>query len=158
MSQYDNAWRDYHGPTVERDRSQQPAIAQPTPKRRSKYGSIPHVVLPSLLIVPAEESVREAGCIRFDSKKEAERFVYLRGELEAGRIQNLLLQPQFPLTVVGKDGVRVVLGRYIADFEYVRDGTTILEDVKGMQQTPALYRWKVAHLRAEHGIVVAEVR
>lgn len=62
---------------------------------------------------------------KFDSKKELGRYIYLESLFSAGTISDLELHPVFPLMVNGKK-----IGRYTADFRYVRNGQTIIEDVK----------------------------
>ena len=61
----------------------------------------------------------------FDSKKELGRYIYLESLLSQGTITNFEIHPVFPLMVNGKK-----IGRYTADFKYVRNGQTIIEDVK----------------------------
>jgi hypothetical protein len=79
-------------------------------RRRSKYGNVRTTV----------------DGISFHSRKEAARYSVLKQEAVDGIIHNLRLQPSFTLRVNGH-----LICRYIADFEYVRDGVTIVEDVKG---------------------------
>ena len=89
--------------------------------------------------------------IRFDSRREAKRYVALAALVRAGRISDLQLQPRFPLHArSGK-----LLGEYRADFAYTLNGERRVEDVKGVR-TP-LYKWKARHAEADHGIVVREV-
>ena len=61
---------------------------------------------------------------KFDSKKELHRYIVLEKLLKGKMISNLELHPVFPLMVNGKK-----IGRYTADFKYVRNGQTIIEDV-----------------------------
>lgn len=97
----------------------------------------------------------EVDGVTFASKREADRYRALLLEQQAGLITDLQLQPQFALHVQRPDGVKVCIGRYIADFGYTRDGERIIEDAKGMKT--ALYLWKKNHVEAEHGITVREV-
>jgi hypothetical protein len=92
--------------------------------------------------------------IRFSSTKEADRYSELKLLRQAGVIRDLELQPVFPLSVNGR-----VIGSYVGDFRYysIESGRIVVEDVKGMKSLP-LYRWKIKHLRAEHGIEVVEIR
>ena len=62
--------------------------------------------------------------ITFASKKEAERYKILALLESQGKIDNLRLQPRFPLMVNG-----VKIGYYIADFQYDLSGRQIIEDV-----------------------------
>jgi len=142
-------WEDY-APAQTR----QPRRGRATP--RAKYGAEPHWVLPSLQLVPADAGVvAPRGAIRFASKREAQRFVVLKQELDRGLIRDLTLQKQFALHVVGANGVRVCIGRWIADFVYARDGREVVEDAKGVRT--AVYQWKKQHVEAEYGIQIIEV-
>lgn len=88
--------------------------------------------------------------IRFDSKREADRYAQLRLLEVAGHITNLQHQVPYDLHALG--GVQVA--RYVADFVY-RDERTqrlVVEDVKGVK-TP-VFRLKAKWLKAEHGIEV----
>lgn len=62
----------------------------------------------------------EVDGIRFQSKKEARRFVYLKLAQELGVIEELRLQVDFTLQEGFKkiDGQRVQAIRYVADFTY----------------------------------------
>lgn len=134
-------------------RAEVSGVRKATP-RKQKYGAVPHTVLPDLRVLPADECGGVAGGIRFASKREALRMVDLMLDKEAGRISDLELQPQYTLTVVSPSGTRMVIGRYLADFRYQRDGQTIVEDVKGMKT--AVYEWKKKHVQIEHAIVIIE--
>lgn len=90
--------------------------------KRSKYGNRKTVV----------------DGITFDSKREAERWLYLRAREEAGEISHLERQPIFKLSV----GDRPVLirskgypngrqAKYAADFAYFDGDRRIIEDAKG---------------------------
>ena len=67
-------------------------------RRRSKYG-----------VAPAQE--RTLDGIRFDSKREMQRYSELKLLLRAGVIRELELQPEFPCKVNG-----TLVCRYYADF------------------------------------------
>lgn len=70
--------------------------------------------------------------ITFDSKKEAERYAELCLWERSGIISDLVLQPEFVLQpgfVYHGKKERAI--KYIADFQYMQDGKTIVEDVKG---------------------------
>lgn len=76
------------------------------------------------------------GGIKFDSKREAARYLQLLELQQHGLIKDLRLQPSFMLQPAFKDneGVKVREVRYIADFQYIgHDGITHVEDVKGMR-------------------------
>ena len=82
----------------------------------------------------------EYNGIRFDSKKEANRYADLLPLERAGEIADLKLQPRFALIINGTP-VRIrsakrpkgTACRYTADFQYtdLRTGNTVVEDTKG---------------------------
>ena len=102
-------------------------------KRRSKYGNVKTVV----------------DGIKFDSKKEAARYVVLKQEANAGTIQHLRLQVPFKLEIDGH-----LICRYKADFVYTRDGQEIVEDVKG--RLTDVYKLKKKMMQACHQISILE--
>ena len=73
--------------------------------------------------------------VTFDSKKEAKRYDELYILFRHGKIEQLTLQPRFKLL----DTLRVAghktmpVRHYVADFKYIENGLTIVEDVKGMK-------------------------
>ena len=72
--------------------------------------------------------------IKFDSNLEATRYKELKLLLRAGEISNLELQPRFLLQDSFKKNGRTFRKiEYVADFKYIENGKTIVEDVKGMQ-------------------------
>lgn len=76
--------------------------------------------------------------IKFDSKKEAERYADLKILEQAGRIENLQLQVKYELQpafeLLGKK-IRAIT--YVADFVYFdkRTNETVVEDVKRDENT-----------------------
>jgi len=68
----------------------------------------------------------------FDSKKELKRYQELRLLQKAGKITELTLQPKYLLLDTLKlDGHKTMAKRsYVADFKYIQDEKTIIEDVK----------------------------
>lgn len=117
-----------------------------TPKRRHKYGAIPTVV----------------DGIRFDSKAEARRYQELRLLEKAGEIQHLNPHPSYDLWVVGgeKNGcaIEVTVGRYTADFSYVRQDEVVIEDVKSpATRKKSDYRLRKRMVEAIYGITITEV-
>jgi hypothetical protein len=88
-----------------------------TAKRRTnKYGAKPTVV----------------DGRRFASKLEAARYRELKARVNAGDISDLECQIPFQVFWPGHEGDRRwLLFTYIADFSYVRDGQTVVEDTKG---------------------------
>ena len=70
----------------------------------------------------------------FDSIQESRRYKELKLLLRAGKIQDLELQPHFLLQdSFRKNGRTYRKIEYIADFKYIENGKTIVEDVKGIQ-------------------------
>lgn len=70
----------------------------------------------------------------FDSIAESKRYKELKLLEQAGEIQNLELQPHFLLQdSFKKNGKTYREIKYIADFKYIKNGKTIVEDVKGIQ-------------------------
>lgn len=70
----------------------------------------------------------------FDSIQESRRYKELKLLLKAGKISDLQLQPRFLLQdSFKKNGKTFREIEYIADFQYIENGKTIVEDVKGMQ-------------------------
>lgn len=70
----------------------------------------------------------------FDSIQESKRYKELKLLLKTGQISNLELQPHFLLQEgFKKNGKTYRKIEYIADFKYIENGKTIVEDVKGMQ-------------------------
>lgn len=74
----------------------------------------------------------KVGDITFDSISEKDRYLELIIMERAGTISNLRCHPEYELIptqrIPGKPTLR--RHRYTADFEYVRDGELIIEDVK----------------------------
>lgn len=75
----------------------------------------------------------EVDGIKFDSMREADRYLELRMLESAGRIKSLVLQPDFVLQEAFTDnqGTRRRAIRYRADFMYRENGVNVVEDVKG---------------------------
>ncbi|RAJ00462.1 uncharacterized protein DUF1064 [Chitinophaga skermanii] len=87
---------------------------------------------------------------KFDSKKEALRYIELKEQENLKSISNLRLQVKYAIVV---NNVKICT--YIADFVYTdKKGTTIIEDVKGVR-TP-VYKLKKALMLATHGICILE--
>jgi len=68
--------------------------------------------------------------IKFDSKREANRYLELHGQEVLGEIKDLELQKVFEYRIDGK-----LMFKYIADFVYKSniDGFNHVEDVKGLR-------------------------
>lgn len=118
-----------------------PAIAS-APKKRNKYGA---------------RSVEIDG-IRFDSKREGDRWLKLKINVALGEIHDLERQVTYQLApsvkIEGEKRARPAL-RFTADFRYVetKTGKTVVEDAKGFRGDTA---FKIRqHLMATvHGIHV----
>lgn len=113
----------------------------------------------------------------FDSKREYRRWCELKILERAGKISDLQRQVVYELIPrqteayprYGKNGQRLKDGervlelpvRYIADFQYVQDGKTIVEDAKGYRNTnSAVYAKFVIKRKLMlwlKGIIVKEV-
>lgn len=76
---------------------------------------------------------------KFDSKAERGRWLMLTRDPETNEISR---QEPYELRVGD-----VVIGKYVADFVYLRNGVKVIEDVKGVL-TP-LCRWKLKHMAAQ---------
>ena len=90
---------------------------------------------------------------KFDSQKEAKRYMELSMLLRAGEIKDLKLQPKFDLMVNDKK-----LGFYKADFQYVdkKSGQTVVEDVKSKATITPVYRLK-KKIMATLGVNIREL-
>ena len=92
--------------------------------------------------------------IRFDSKREAQRWQELRLMERAERITDLRRQVKFVLipSQRGEDG-KVIEKQvaYIADFVYLKDGKTVVEDSKG-------YRTEVYRLKKKMMLYFFHIR
>ena len=103
----------------------------------------------------------------FDSKAEMQRYLELKLLVRAGQIDNLRLQPRFPITIGGvevrmkskkyhKTGRHVT---YVADFDYndLENDCYVIEDVKMKSgYRTEVYKLKKAMAEAM-GLVITEV-
>ena len=110
----------------------------------------------------------EIGGIVFDSKKEAKRYQELLLLEKAGAIQSLQRQVKYVLIPsqreadeIGKRG-GIKKGKciekecaYIADFTYIQDGVTIVEDTKGFRTKDYIIKRKL--MLWVHGIRIIEI-
>ena len=88
--------------------------------------------------------------IKFDSKWESQRYLYLKSLEKAGRVKNLELQPKFIISVNGQK-----ICTYIADFKYDKEDKDgiwehVIEDAKGVE-TPE-FKLKKKLMKAVHNI------
>lgn len=95
--------------------------------------------------------------IKFDSKKEYERYIFLAALQEAGVISNLRRQVKYELIPSQKVNGKVVerACSYIADFVYERDGELVVEDTKGVRTDKYIIKRKL--MLFVHGIQIHEV-
>ena len=90
--------------------------------------------------------------IKFDSKWESERYLYLKSLEKAGRITDLELQPRYNLMVNDQK-----ICAYVADFKYNKENADgiwehIIEDAKGVE-TPE-FKLKKKLMKAVLGIEI----
>jgi hypothetical protein len=127
------AWKGWENATV-------PGETQPA-KKASKYRNV---------------KVEFEGNV-FDSKREANRWIMLRGAAMRGEITDLRRQTPFDLTTILRGnperGFQSV-GKYIADFTYYEKGQYIVEDAKGAKTD--IYKWKKRHFEIEYGFKIRE--
>ena len=75
--------------------------------------------------------------IKFDSKKEAKRYLELKLLKRAGKIRDLELQPEFVLqpSYINNKGKSIRAITYIADFVYydIEKEKYVIEDTKGFR-------------------------
>lgn len=95
--------------------------------------------------------------ITFDSRKEADRYLVLKGMEEDGAIEDLRRQVRYELIpAFDVDGKHYRPVYYVADFVYVDKETskTVVEDVKGMRTD--VYRLKSKLFARRYGVSVRE--
>lgn len=76
--------------------------------------------------------------ILFDSKAEAKRYCELKWLQQSGEIQKLELQPRFEFIINGTK-----CGHYTADFRYIENGQSVVEEVKGREAKDFRLRWRI---------------
>lgn len=130
----------------------------PYNKKKSKYGAN-----------KVEIKTSDGGALKFDSKKEAKRYIELRYMEQAGEISDLQLQVKYVLIPAQREpdkvGARggVIKGKvierecaYIADFTYFdKHGIFHVEDAKGMKTE--VYKIKKKLMLYIHKIKIEEV-
>lgn len=93
--------------------------------------------------------------ITFDSRKEADRYLVLKGMEEDGLIEDLRRQVRYELVpAFDVDGRHYRPVCYVADFVYVEDGQEVVEDVKGMRTDT--YRLKSKLFAYRYGVSIKE--
>ena len=104
------------------------------PPKKSKYGNVKVVI----------------DGHTFASKKESERYLYLKNSMQQGWISKLTLQPKFILQqkFIDRTGITHQEISYVADFEYLdQNSNDIVEDVKGMKTDVYKLKKKMLLLR-----------
>ena len=95
--------------------------------------------------------------IVFHSAAEANRYKILKILEKAGHIRALKLQVPFIYYCIIEESLDYKkIFTYYADFMYIENEKTIIEDVKGMK-TP-VYRLKKKLIEAYYGIKITEVK
>lgn len=93
--------------------------------------------------------------ITFDSRKEAYRYLVLKGMEEDGSIEDLRRQVRYELVpAFDVDGRHYRPVYYVADFVYVEDGKEVVEDVKGMMTD--VYKLKSKLFARRYGMSIRE--
>lgn len=93
--------------------------------------------------------------ITFDSKREADRYLVLKGMEEDGVIENLRRQVRYELVpAFDVDGRHYRPVYYVADFVYVEDGKEVVEDSKGMRTD--VYKLKSKLFARRYGMSIKE--
>lgn len=89
--------------------------------------------------------------MRFDSKKEAQRWFDLRMRAMAGEIADLKAQVRYKLYSHNPDGPPVNIASYYPDFEYREGNKLVCEDVKSpaTRKNPT-YRLKAKLFKANY--------
>lgn len=105
--------------------------------------------------------------IKFDSKKEANRYSELKLLERCGAISNLELQKKYILIPAQYDELPQKKGRkcversctYKADFVYTENGEKVVEDVKGYRGGSAYEIFKIKRklMLYIHGIKIKEI-
>ena len=91
--------------------------------------------------------------IKFDSKKEANRYGNLKLLEKAGDISDLKLQVKMEIMVKEKK-----IATYIADFTYMEKGQYVVEDVKSdFTRKNPVYRLKKKLIEAIYNLKIKEV-
>ena len=101
----------------------------------------------------------------FDSTAEMRRWNQLKKMEEAGEITGLSRQVKFVVipsqrVVINDEVIKERECCYIADFVYTKDGSTVVEDVKGYTKGIAYqyYNLKRKLMLERYGIAIKEVR
>lgn len=94
----------------------------------------------------------------FDSKREGDRYRELTLLMRAGEIEDLRTQVKYELIPkqYGEDGKLIEKSvNYYADFVYMENGKTVVEDAKGCRTKEYIIKRKL--MLQVHGIRIREV-
>lgn len=93
--------------------------------------------------------------ITFDSRRESDRYLVLKGMEEDGAIEDLRRQVRYELVpAFDVDGRHYQPVFYVADFVYVEDGKEVVEDVKGVRTD--VYKLKSKLFARRYGMSIRE--
>lgn len=93
--------------------------------------------------------------ITFDSRREADRYLALKGMEDDGAIEDLRRQVRYELVpAFDVDGRHYRPVFYVADFVYVEGGEEVVEDVKGMRTD--VYKLKSKLFARRYGMTIRE--
>ena len=96
-----------------------------------------------------------ADGITFVSRREADRYLVLKGREDDGAIEDLRRQVRYELVpAFDVDGMHYRPVYYVADFVYVEGGKEVVEDVKGMRTD--VYRLKSKLFARRYGVSIRE--
>lgn len=128
--------------------------------RRRRSGPVPPPAPEPAKGKYAAEKVEQGGQ-KFDSKKEARRWIELERQQAAGQIMELKRQQSFVLApsvrLAGELRKKPAL-RYFSDFSYMQDGQLVVEDTKSRPTRKlAAYRIKKHLMATVHSIHIREV-
>lgn len=102
----------------------------------------------------------EVDGIKFDSKREYNKYSELKLLETNGEIFNLRLQVPFILQdkFINGDGIKIREIKYIADFVYEeKDGTTVVADSKGFAKNPLYIAKKKLFEKVHYPLTIKEV-
>ena len=100
-----------------------------------------------------ESRIINKDTVWFDSKREAKRYDELYLLLKTKRISNLMLQPEFLLMDTQRhNSITYPKVKYVADFKYIQNDKTIVEDVKSdFTSKDKTYRVKIKWFLSLYG-------
>lgn len=100
-----------------------------------------------------ESRIINKEIVWFDSKREAKRYDDLYLLLKANKISSLILQPEFLLMDTQRhNSITYPKVKYVADFKYIQNDKTIVEDVKSdFTSKDKTYRVKIKWFLSLYG-------